>query len=61
MDTFQLIRNESKSDIASSCLVPAIKPDRDHQKTDLLQYLVETGGCFEKRIEPLSSWIQVEC
>ena len=44
METFQLIRNESKSDIASSCLVPAIKPDRDHQKTDLLQYLVEIAN-----------------
>ncbi|GES73899.1 hypothetical protein GLOIN_2v1486262 [Rhizophagus clarus] len=39
MDSFQEIRNESKSVIASSCLIEAIKPERNHRKFVLLEFL----------------------
>ena len=37
-----MISNRSKLDISYSCLVPAIKPERTHQKSDLLEFLVKT-------------------
>ncbi|CAG8647139.1 8622_t:CDS:1, partial [Funneliformis caledonium] len=40
MNSFQVIRKESKSDIASSCLIYAIKPERNFKKTDLLEFLI---------------------
>jgi hypothetical protein len=39
MDSFQKIRQESKSAIASSCLIKTIKPERDHIEFDLLEFL----------------------
>jgi len=39
MSSFQVIRKESKSDIAHSCLTQAIKPERNLKKTDLLEFL----------------------
>ncbi|CAI2193309.1 15071_t:CDS:2, partial [Funneliformis geosporum] len=46
MNSFQVIQNLSqvnrkisKSDLASSCLIHAIKPERDLKKTDLLEFL----------------------
>ncbi|CAI2198542.1 10672_t:CDS:1, partial [Funneliformis geosporum] len=46
MNSFQVIQNSSqvnhkisKSDLTSSCLIHAIKPERDLKKTDLLEFL----------------------
>ncbi|CAG8595384.1 13590_t:CDS:2, partial [Funneliformis caledonium] len=36
-----IIRKESKSDIVSSCLIQAIKPERKFKKTDLLEFLIK--------------------
>ncbi|CAG8647506.1 6324_t:CDS:1 [Funneliformis mosseae] len=41
MNSFQVIRKESKSDIVSSCLIQAIKPERKFKKTDLLEFLIK--------------------
>src|ERR1043165_133042 len=41
MDSFQEVLNESKSDIARSCLIHAIKPERDHNRTNLLKFLMD--------------------
>jgi len=40
LSSFQEIRRESKSTIAHSCLIQAIKPERNHRKFDLLEFLV---------------------
>src|SRR5581483_5713043 len=40
MESFQTINNKSRSEIASTCLIQAIKPERNHQKTDLLEFLI---------------------
>ena len=39
MESFRLVHNMSRSDIARSCLIQAIKPERNHRKTDLLELL----------------------
>ncbi|CAI2198072.1 7893_t:CDS:2, partial [Funneliformis geosporum] len=40
MNSFQVIRKESESDLASSCLIHAIKPERNLKKTVLLEFLI---------------------
>src|SRR6266480_7393990 len=39
IDSFQIVYNSSRSDIARSCLIQAIKPERNHRRTDLLEFL----------------------
>ncbi|CAB5378089.1 hypothetical protein RhiirA5_424872 [Rhizophagus irregularis] len=40
LESFQIIhKKKSKSAIASLCLIQAIKPERSHRKTDLLEFL----------------------
>ena len=41
MDSFQIVHNKSRSDIARSILIQAIKPERNHKKTDLLEFLID--------------------
>ncbi|CAI2172603.1 3261_t:CDS:2 [Funneliformis geosporum] len=41
MASFQVILNVSKSEIASSCLIQAIKPERNLKETDLLEFLIQ--------------------
>ncbi|CAB4486556.1 unnamed protein product [Rhizophagus irregularis] len=41
MNSFQKIREESISIIASSCLIQTIKPERYHRKFDLLEFLIK--------------------
>ncbi|EXX55878.1 uncharacterized protein OCT59_010613 [Rhizophagus irregularis] len=40
MDSFHRIHKRSISSIASSCITQAIKPERNHRKTDLLEFLI---------------------
>jgi hypothetical protein len=41
MNSFHMIHNKSISAIARSCLIQAIKPERSHKKTDLLEFLID--------------------
>src|SRR5438045_2493471 len=41
MNSFQVIRKESNSVIAQVCLTQAIKPERNHRNTDLLEFLID--------------------
>ncbi|CAG8439518.1 13997_t:CDS:1 [Funneliformis caledonium] len=41
MNSIKEIFDESKSVIAESCLIWAIKPERNHEKTDLLKFLID--------------------
>ncbi|GES73901.1 hypothetical protein GLOIN_2v1817420 [Rhizophagus clarus] len=40
LSSFQEIRRESKSTIASSCFIQTMKPERNHRKFDLLEFLI---------------------
>jgi len=40
MNAFQVIRNKSRSEIAYSCLIRAIRPERNHRKIDVLKFLM---------------------
>src|ERR1043165_4426662 len=41
MDTFRIVHNDKlESDIARLILIQAIKPERNHKKTDLLEFLI---------------------
>jgi hypothetical protein len=40
VDSFHTIHQRSKSSIASSCITQAIKPERNHRRTDLLEFLI---------------------
>jgi hypothetical protein len=40
MNAFQVIRNKSKPEIACSCLIRAIRPERNHRKIDVLEFLM---------------------
>ncbi|GBC08964.1 hypothetical protein RclHR1_08500009 [Rhizophagus clarus] len=40
LSSFREIRRESKSTIASSCLIQTMKPERNHRKFDLLEFLI---------------------
>src|ERR1043166_8932590 len=51
MSSFQVIRRESKSDIAYSCLIKAIKPERNHKKTNLLDFLIDRMDQPEEALE----------
>ncbi|GBB83845.1 hypothetical protein RclHR1_01050019 [Rhizophagus clarus] len=44
MDSFHRIHNSSKSSIASSCIIQAIKPERNHRNFDLLEFLLSKIG-----------------
>ncbi|CAG8746868.1 14280_t:CDS:1, partial [Funneliformis caledonium] len=48
----QVIRNLSKSELASSCLIQAIKPERNLKKIDLLEFLIDK---IDQPIEALKS------
>ena len=41
MSSFQVIRKESKSAISYSCLIKAMRPERSHKKTNLLEFLID--------------------
>ena len=41
MDSFQIVHDKSRSDIACACLTQAIRPERNHRKTDLLEFLID--------------------
>ncbi|CAG8635408.1 3885_t:CDS:1 [Funneliformis mosseae] len=41
LDSFQIVRKESKSDIALSCLTLAMRPERNSKKNDLLGFLIK--------------------
>ncbi|CAG8754778.1 14394_t:CDS:1, partial [Funneliformis mosseae] len=41
MESFEIILMKSTSDVASSCLIQAIKPERNFKKTDLLEFLIK--------------------
>jgi hypothetical protein len=40
INSFQEIRKESISNIARSCLIQTIRPERNHKKVDLLEFLI---------------------
>ena len=40
ISAFQVIRNKSRSEIACSCLIRAIRPERNHRKIDVLEFLM---------------------
>src|SRR5436853_5600685 len=39
IESFQMIQNKSRSEIAGACLIQTIRPERNHRKTDLLEFL----------------------
>src|ERR1051325_9680071 len=41
MDSFQIIHNKLRPDIACACLIQTIRPERSHRKTDLLEFLID--------------------
>ncbi|POG61428.1 hypothetical protein GLOIN_2v1847033 [Rhizophagus irregularis DAOM 181602=DAOM 197198] len=40
ISSFQVIRNESKFAIVRSCLIKTLKPERDHENFNLLEFLI---------------------
>ncbi|CAB5216804.1 hypothetical protein RhiirA5_449596 [Rhizophagus irregularis] len=40
LSSFQVIRNESKFAIVRSCLIKTLKPERDHENFNLLEFLI---------------------
>ncbi|PKY45542.1 hypothetical protein RhiirA4_542680 [Rhizophagus irregularis] len=51
ISSFQKIRIESKSTISRSCLIQAIKPERNHRKFDLLEFLINRIDQPEEALE----------
>ncbi|CAI2165581.1 14146_t:CDS:2 [Funneliformis geosporum] len=51
MNSIKGILDESKSVIAETCLIWAIKPERDHEKTDLLKFLIDRIDQPEKALK----------
>jgi hypothetical protein len=51
MLSFQKIRGESMSAIACSCLIQTIKPERNHKKVDLLEFLIDRIEQPEEALE----------
>jgi hypothetical protein len=60
MDSFQNIRKEPKSVIACSCLIQAAKPEREHKKFDLLEFLINRIDQPEVALENVLNHYNVE-
>ncbi|RGB29402.1 hypothetical protein C1646_322062 [Rhizophagus diaphanus] len=59
MSAFQVIRKESKSAISTACLIKAIKPERSHKKTNLLEFLVDRIDQPEEALETALNFYNV--
>ena len=51
IESFQIVHKTSKSAISRSCLIQAIKPERNHKKTDLLEFLISRIDQPEKALK----------
>ncbi len=51
MDSFQIICKESKSNIAYTCFIQKIKPERNFKRTNLLEFLIERVCQPEKALK----------
>ncbi|GBB83844.1 hypothetical protein RclHR1_01050018 [Rhizophagus clarus] len=59
LSSFQEIRRESKSTIARSCLIQTMKPERNHRKFDLLEFLINGVDQPEVALESALNYYNV--
>jgi hypothetical protein len=60
LESFQIVhKKKSKSAIASLCLIQAIKPERSHKKTDLLEFLNDRIDQPEKALKNALDYYKV--